>query len=65
MRANPFACTVAGGLAACSLVACGGSDRSTAASIAGESFHREPFPVTADLVVAAIRAADAAGRAYA
>jgi hypothetical protein len=33
--------------------------------IAGESIHNEPFPVTADLVVAAIRAADAAGEAYA
>jgi glycerol dehydrogenase len=35
------------------------------AVIAGESIHNEPFPVTADLVVAAIRAADAAGEAYA
>lgn len=31
------------------------------AVIAGETIHNEPFPVTADLVVAAIRAADAAG----
>ncbi len=35
------------------------------AVIAGESIHNEPFPVTADLVVAAIRAVDAAGRAHA
>jgi glycerol dehydrogenase len=34
------------------------------AVIAGESIHNEPFAVTADLVSAAIRAADAAGRGY-
>lgn len=35
------------------------------AVMAGETIHNEPFPVTAELVVAAIRAADAAGRAAA
>jgi glycerol dehydrogenase len=34
------------------------------ATAAGETIHNEPFPVTPQLVVAAIRAADSAGAGF-